>query len=70
LALAAASTVAALPVAASAPEQLSTVIALLLYANSLELIIERDIDLNHKLVVAGLGNLIWRRYCSVKQNID
>ncbi len=41
-----------------APVLVVSVIALLLNVNGLELIIKRDIDLNHELVGAGLGNLV------------
>ncbi|HVO41344.1 MAG TPA: SulP family inorganic anion transporter [Aggregatilineales bacterium] len=41
-----------------APILIVTVIALLLNANGLELIVRRDIRLNHELVAAGLANTI------------
>ena len=40
-----------------APLLFISVIALLLNANSLELVIHRDVDLNHELAITGAGNL-------------
>jgi sulfate permease, SulP family len=40
-----------------APIALISVIALLLNANGLELLVKKDINLNHELVVAGVGNV-------------
>ncbi len=41
-----------------APILIISVVALLLNVNGLELILKRDIDLNHELIVAGAGNVV------------